>query len=114
VDEVCRDVSLLGGEVDLVLVLDGVPVGVRCLLARAEICGTGTARAMAAGGLRELRVLGVGAVAGALADGAGAARAPWSLKGVLLGGLVAVAVEGVLLAAGAGGFLGCCTSMLVR
>jgi hypothetical protein len=63
---------------------------------------TSTARARAAG----LDVLGRGAFAGTLSCRPGTARAARTLDGVLLGGFFAVAVEGVVLAAGAGGLLG--------
>lgn len=88
----------LGGEVNLI----GVVSTISSLLA-----GTSTSRSRATGtAVVGLHVLGRSPVAGALAGGTGTAGATGTGDGVLLGGLVAGAVQSRLLAAGALGLLG--------
>lgn len=88
----------LGGEVNLI----GVVSTISSLLA-----GTSTSGSRATGtAVVGLHVLGRGPVAGALAGGTGTAGATGTGHGVLLGRLVARAVQSRLLAAGALGLLG--------
>lgn len=67
---------------------------------------TSGSRATGASATSRLHVLGRSSVAGAIASGSSAATAPGTSHGVLLSGLVAVAVKGGLLAARALGLLG--------
>lgn len=92
----------LGGEVDLVGV-GGITTRGR-LVAGAGISRPNTA---SAGRAADGRVLLGSSVAVALASGTGTARASRTAELVLVGGLLAGAVQRRLLAAGAGGLLRC-------
>lgn len=92
---------LLGREVRLVL--GRVEATIRSLGAGARARGTAAAVTRVAA---RLLILGIGPGTVALTGRASAARAAGTLDGVLGAGLLAVAVQRRLLAAGAGGLLG--------
>ena len=92
----------LGGEVDLVRV-GGISTRGRLVTG----AGVGRTNAASAGRATDRRVLLGSSVAVALAGGAGTARASRTAELVLIGGLLAGAIQRRLLAAGAGCLLRC-------